>query len=803
MRGTHLIPFLFALGGFLVVSAQSFSYTRDCNDQQHREIHCVVRQVDCDEDEQIPQINDTARLPGEAHDIRVSNVVKAVSKRKGESYQLSVDISWQTPPNNSTLLLNGFLLEINSEDGKQHQCFLLDVNGSTWTDNAVKLSPRLHFFTESLFRFSQNYEISVHSLPEGVDITRTATKTVQMPHHPRSFNQSDILPSNCSHSSHPFASQWAAGFRRVLVYPLTRTVHIEFIAAPPEYCFEQYEIRLMDATVMLVERSTIISLDQLIEEDINGTVNYIGYVNFTDVELNKTYTPTVIPVETSVDGRCLCPVHSQGHLKSTNVVCTCVNSESKRIRLIKIDATKTICMGCSNETKPILETEISEDESQTWLYHLGIFLLIIILLFVFGITIVMIYQKYRTWGKSFRIQLIHDRNPSRSPNVQTSDLQTKALLKPAGSLLRTANLNVLIIYSHDSNEHDLAVLFFAEYLRDAFNMEVHLDILDSDLIHKNLMDYLSSSVINADYVMIINSLGTAKRYQTKIQSLGAENQSIVQRNEAGPFDKLFVSQIDMALQHQKIISVRFNYSNFEQVLPPLNGRLQYVIPDNLGPLLSALHNTNLKDDPRLIGFTPQLVKLKQAIETMAKRISTDPEWFTSSHHSYSIPRRSLESPKALPEVPVLQTYAESDPLLESGVSCSSTSSLGSTTDVNNYREIRETEIDKTGITVPQDLDDNYNDTHDSGNFSHQYTDNEMSSELYSKDRDVLHDHDRICEQATGQLEDRLHPQEDLTLEYNHEQTRLEPEKLLGKWNLDPNSDSGLVSDADLQLISSS
>ncbi|CAD5219406.1 unnamed protein product [Bursaphelenchus okinawaensis] len=759
MRGNCLMPILLVLfTGFLVISSESFSYTRDCNDQQHREIHCVVRPVDCEEDEQIPQVNKTTLIPDEAHDIRVSNVAKAVSKRKGESYQLSVDISWQTPPNNSTRLLHGFLLEINSEDGKQHQCFLLDVNGSTWTENTVKLSPRLHFFTESLFRFSQNYEISVHSLPEGIEITRTATKTVQMPHHPRSIGQSGLLPSNCSHSSHPFASQWAAGFRRVLVYPLTRTVHIEFIAAPPEYCFEQYEVRLMDPTVMLVERTTLISLDQLVEENTNGTVNYIGYVNFTDVELNKTYTPTVIPVETSLQGRCLCPVNSQNHPKSNNVVCTCVNSESKRIRLIKIDATKTICMGCSNETKPILETELDEDESQTWLYHLGVFLLILFLLCLLAVMILMVYQKYRTWGKAFRIQLIHDRNPSRSPNLEIADLQTNALLKPNGSVLRSTNLNILIVYSHDAPEHDLAVIAFAEYLRDVFNMDVHLDMWDAELIHKNLMDYLSLSVVNADYVVVINSIGTSARYNTKLQSLGAESPTVIQRNEAGPFDKLFLSQVDFALQHGNVISARLNYSHFDQVLPPLQGRLQYVIPDTLGPLLTALHKTNMKNDPRLNGVLP-------LHDEVSSRLA-----------------------------PQVQRSEESEPLLEME---SSANSLHSATDLHQCCEEEHEEP-----VAQKDYLDDHNGSEDSGNVTQQMVSQEYTDDICADDGALVHN---------THIDTPVHNttfNNDTTVDKETEDDGgniLNPvtEQPLQKWRADPNQDSGMVSDADLQMISSS
>jgi hypothetical protein len=74
-----------------------------------------------------------------------------------------------------------------------------------------------------------------------------------------------------------------------------------------------------------------------------------------------------------------------------------------------------------------------------------------------------------------------------------------------------------------------------------------LDAYDEEKIERNLMDYLSSSVVNADKVLVVSSLGAAQRYQTKIQSVPGSC-FVVERNESTPFDSLFVSQVDMALQ---------------------------------------------------------------------------------------------------------------------------------------------------------------------------------------------------------------------------------------------------------------
>lgn len=58
--------------------------------------------VDCDaEDKILPKLNDTQRIPDEVHDLRIEPFSKAVSKPGEDTYQLSVDISWQIPPNST------------------------------------------------------------------------------------------------------------------------------------------------------------------------------------------------------------------------------------------------------------------------------------------------------------------------------------------------------------------------------------------------------------------------------------------------------------------------------------------------------------------------------------------------------------------------------------------------------------------------------------------------------------------------------------------------------------------------------
>lgn len=102
---------------FATIDAQQYSYTRDCFDQHHTEVKCFVELgeinvilmwsnvalVDCDGDSWLPNRtdNNNLKVPDEAHDIRVESFAKTVLRRQIETYQLSVDISLQTPPNSN------------------------------------------------------------------------------------------------------------------------------------------------------------------------------------------------------------------------------------------------------------------------------------------------------------------------------------------------------------------------------------------------------------------------------------------------------------------------------------------------------------------------------------------------------------------------------------------------------------------------------------------------------------------------------------------------------------------------------
>ncbi|KAI1732818.1 SEFIR domain-containing protein [Ditylenchus destructor] len=635
------------------------SYTTDCADQHYKDVlSCSVHIVDCktDKEKLVPKIVDSLPAPGEAHDIRIEPFAKALSRRPTNAL-LTVDISWQTPPNNSTRLLSAFLLEIKSEDRKQQVCFLFNVSKSNWTPEAISSSPRLHFSTDSVFKFNNDYDVTVYTLPQSTSRTRSVHKKFSAPHNPFTVNHSPtsgFISPNCSQYSNPYASRWSAGFRKIYLHSLARQIQLEFVGAPPQYCFEQYEVRLLDETGLELVHSGIVKIEEMRRETIKNSTVFFGEFNFTNLEMEKGYIPSVIPVERAHDGRCLCPVYGTDPYDN-KVVCSCVAADYKPVRLSRVIVENNPnCPNCVNATVPPLVPKPQQPESGHWTVLLVLNLIFLAIILAGLILVLITYRRYKKTGKISRIRLVHDPKQNHysdgdngkllaNGTVEKVNLENGGVAMSKNPLLLIspgANLNILIVYAHDSKEHEAAVTALAELLRDVFHMQVGLDCWDGDKIERNMVDYLSSSVVNADKIVVVNSVGAIHRYHCKI----AGGDYVVERNSAGTFDHLFLAQIDMVLQHSCIVSTRFTNSTNDDVLPMLQGCLQYVIPTNLVPLVSALVGRNLKQDPRFTGFTPQMDRLNKAVQVMEGMSQREPGWFLKTHHRRPIPAsRSMET----------------------------------------------------------------------------------------------------------------------------------------------------------------
>uniref|UniRef100_A0A914ZJT0 SEFIR domain-containing protein n=3 Tax=Parascaris univalens TaxID=6257 RepID=A0A914ZJT0_PARUN len=615
---SSIILFSVVFAPYSSASIATAKFRHDCSDQIHKEIACTAHIVNCDEVD--APVDSTFPLPGAAHDIRVEPFARAMPRRSQQKYQLSVDMSWQMPPNNSTSFLDAFFLEINANDvtNNGRSCFLLNVTDSEWTTEIISSSPRFHFSTENIFEFGRIYDVILTSLPRSNSSQQSITKHVTMPRHPE-LNKTLSDPSfDCSKYSNPYASKWTAGFRRIFVHPLARTIQIEFVGAPAHYCFEAYEVRLKDETGLDLLHSSIIPVEAMRSEVIDDNTILFGEYNFTDLEVERDYVPSVIPIERANDGRCLCPVSGNNPFDN-RVICSCIAADWKKVRLHRLERpTPPPMIPELNGT--LVETIPRKDTDAFWtVVVLSVLISSLLLLSLIVYALYVFFRRYRTRGKTVRIRFVSDRTRSSDALALSSVSHT-----PLIHILRP---NILMVYSHDCSAHEAAVIALAEYLRDVFNFEVHVDVWDSEEIERNLMDYVSASIISADRVLVVNSVGAHYRYQNKIQ-----HEMRVERKQRTLHDTLFESQIDQALMHPCVVSVRFTYTPYSMVLPPLSFSLQYILPDNLAPLLSNLTDTNMKSDPRLFNYNEAQVRLSSAVSQMATLMASDPNWFEHSHH---------------------------------------------------------------------------------------------------------------------------------------------------------------------------
>jgi hypothetical protein len=88
---------------------------------------------------------------------------------------------------------------------------------------------------------------------------------------------------------------------------------------------------------------------------------------------------------------------------------------------------------------------------------------------------------------------------------------------------------------------------------------------------------------------------------------------------------------------------------------PMDGYLHYVIPRNLGQLISSLKSTNVKNDARLTESNPAFKRLTDAVEAQKNIVMSNPMWFVQTHHRRNVIARPsnikiMEQMKLLPSI---------------------------------------------------------------------------------------------------------------------------------------------------------
>lgn len=596
-------------------------WVTDCSEPLNKDISCSVNIIGCSDN--VYKLVEPGLEPPRAHDVRIAPTTKVmganrIDKRK---HRLHVDVSWQMPPMEVSSNLKAFKLIVNGPDGR-NTCFVFNVTQQGRREDSV--APRYRFSSNTLFDFGDTYTVTVVSLPISRKRAPKVSATSLMPDDP------DAAPTKlvktheqiCSGKSNPQASKWAASFRKIFLFSAIRMIQIEFLAAPPQYCFEEYEVRLLDSSGIVMLQSAIISKEDLKTEFINGRNVQFGEYNFTDIELDTAVIPSVIPIETGRDGRCLC---------ETENGCSCLAADWKPVMLTKIEKPPSGMNG-TGESKE----KVSKDQAvlgvfdwHTYAICAAIVLVIMFVLFMGGC--LGCYRRFQKEKKAGNVHLMNE-NPAFSHSGSIP-------------LIMKQSLSVLILYSHDSAQHEAAVLAFAELLRDVFHLNVHLDAWDEDDIEENRAEYINSSIVRADKVILINSIGAY--YRTLFRH---KREPALERISRGRNDALFNLQCELALQHPSVISCHFNYTSPKHVLFPVSRLLQYSIPDNLMTMSTCLTGQPARPE-QLAGFNQVYARLQAAVSRKRAYIESDPQWFEHTHHRVVVPQVVLEEePEMEPEL---------------------------------------------------------------------------------------------------------------------------------------------------------
>ncbi|CEF71471.1 SEFIR domain-containing protein [Strongyloides ratti] len=635
-------------------------FKKDCTVHQQKDISCHVLKIDCKNSLIENYMNiPLEQYPEEAHDFRVEPFSIMETSYDSTKYVLNVGISWQMPPIPSTEYVKGFLLnveDISDDYEEENFCFFFNTSQTKWNKELINTSPRFQLTSDKEFSFDKKYNISLITLPSLKYNIKKINTEIKMPTNPAHLHAMQHLSPNCTNYSHPYANKWTAGFQSITVHPNSRTIQVIFRGAPPQYCFEGYEVRLMDAANSEVVFHTKLRIEEMIIEKKGQDTIFKGIVNFTNADFGVQYTPSVLPIETASDGRCLCPVNADDPYDKT-IVCSCIAAEGHPVIMERPSAPSIDCKDCYNQTiKPVKDLEFKE-YLFNWLIFLPMFF-VTLLLGLLAYFIIKCYQKQRENGKIVNIRFVKDNNDEcsneKDKNIVNDNCQEICKIP----LIMDIKKRILIIYNHDCEQHDTTVLAFASYLK-AFDFDVKLDIWDIDEISENINDYVSSSIINSDIIIVINSVGAYHRYQAKI-----DKEYYISRNKSSPLDSLFLSQINHSIEHGRIISARFQYTLNENIIIPLRTNLQFVLPENGPPLISNIINAKSRNDPILKLHKDKLDKISDAVKEMQNYIRKNPNWFIESHHkvpySYESPQKLIKNDDLSQKIPISSELIPND-----------------------------------------------------------------------------------------------------------------------------------------------
>ncbi|KRZ41954.1 hypothetical protein T4C_9732 [Trichinella pseudospiralis] len=609
------------------------------------------------------------------HDLRIVCHIMVNSEGELPVYQLVTNITWRPPFDETLERVRGFGLTIIDEDTGDVHCYTMRVDNSKWTkaDQSASVSIVMWLFLDNLFAFGSRYRVDVETLPKSSSdrllkaaSTATATQLVTMPERPDSGNMLPPAGGRCSPQARLNAYRWVTAFRLVHIKSWHRSIDVQFIAAPPAFCFNAYELRLIQSKRDIVQ-SGLFQVDKLYKEQFDNATIYYGNYTFYNVQPGE-YSIGIIPIDKDENGTCLCPAPGEHCSCSLSVLPDFVMQEVAFPTVDPcemISSTATECNHKLNGTKQFVIPHVSfSDYFTTNVMLLSVCVAVGMICLLFGV----LYIRQR-WMKAFKgnLQRYISSNPEttisllplatgKAATVTTTTKQlvgeedfrnNKALVKLGEQHLDSVSGRpvycILLLYAPDSAAHEQCVRCLASWLQQACsNISLCVDFLCRAEVARSKTDWAQRSVQQADLIVLVQSTGAFMRYQAKV--LDDPDIGIVQRKQPSEFDDLFLIQVDLLLnallcgrefganerrgrrhRHRRLINLRFSYTGNEWTLPPFASHTCYELPNHFQFFLHTLTDHGIQVLPGSIE------PLRKAILDASEFINVNRDWFLSLH----------------------------------------------------------------------------------------------------------------------------------------------------------------------------
>ncbi|KRX42363.1 hypothetical protein T05_15452 [Trichinella murrelli] len=599
------------------------------------------------------------------HDLRIVCHIMVISEGELLAYQLVTNITWRPPFDETLERVRGFGLTIIDEDTGDIHCYTMRVDNSKWTKADQSASIVMWLFLDKLFTFGSRYRVDVETLPKSSSSNRllkvtpsaaTATQLVTMPERPDSGNMLPPAGDRCSPQARLNAYRWVTAFRLVHIKSWQRSIDVQFIAAPPAFCFDAYELRLIRSKRDIVQ-SGLFRVDKLYTEQFHNATIYYGNYTFYNVQPGE-YSIGIIPIDKDENGTCLCPAPGEHCSCSLSVLPDFVVQEVAFPTVDPCEMISSTAAACNhklNGTKQFVIPHVSfSDYFTTNVMMLSVCVAVGMICLLFGV----LYIRQR-WMKAFKgnLQRYISTNPETTISLLPSatskatittttgggeNFGNEAAVKVGeqflGSISDRPVYCILLLYAPDSAAHEQCVRSLASWLQQScLNISLRVDFLCRAEVARSKTDWAQRSVQQADLILLVQSTGAFLRYQAKV--FDDPDVGFVERKQPGEFDDLFLIQVDMLLnalygrefganEHRRprrLINLRFSYTGSRWTLPPFASHTCYELPNHFHFFLHTLTDHGLQLLPGSIE------PLRKAITDANQFVTANRDWFLSLH----------------------------------------------------------------------------------------------------------------------------------------------------------------------------